>query len=127
MSTKPATKPWVITDLFYGSPDWEMASRELKMCLQPLDRPYLHLTLGARLHTLQVGEQITVALDDGHWWDLKVRETGQTFDSNIRSHQRVKVDLEHRHSLRCPCHSTNARGSLEFAIQAERAKKHLHK
>ena len=120
-------KPFVITDLYYGPPNWAMASRGMKMVVQPLVRPYMHITLGCRLHTLHVGETITVALDDGHWWDLKVRETGETYDSRVRNHVRVRVDLEHKHSDRCPCHSTLARGSLEFAVQTERARKLLHK
>ena len=123
---KKKDQPLILTDMYYGQPNWEVATRGMRACIQPLDRPYLHLSIGPYLHTLHVGQTATVALADGHWWNLKVKDTGQTYNASIRGHQRVKVELEHRHSPRCPCHSTLARGSLEFAVQTERARaKHL--
>ena len=112
----------VLERRYKGRPSWKRACKGAVFAVQDLNRPEgpaLHLHMGNRiLASMHQGQDRTVRLDDGHFWYIKLR-------SWTRLEGGVQPDLERYHSPRCPCHSTAERGSLLFAIQAERAQREL--
>lgn len=86
-----------------------------------------HITIGNRiLASMHPGEKRTVRLNDGHMWDITLNGFGEKkgLDAEMQRHE---ADVSRRHSPHCPCHSTFARGSAEFATMAERAARYLAK